>query len=216
MGDAIRTVSQGIDLTDLSLFENGAPYEVFARLRSEAPVYWNELPSGAGFWALTRHAEVQALGRDPFTFSVAKRGNMIFDQFVEESARAPMLLELDPPEHTRYRSLVKSGFSPETVRRLLPMARARMSEIVTAALELGDCDFVEHVAGALPLHVIADLMGCLSSSGRRSTRWPTGSWHSRIPSFPKPAAGRTWSPWMRCAPAPENWPANDALNRVTI
>ena len=159
MGDAIRTVSQGIDLTDLSLFEHGAPYEVFAHLRSEAPVYWNELPSGAGFWALTRHAEVQALGRDPFTFSVAKRGNMIFDQFVEESARAPMLLELDPPEHTRYRSLVKSGFSPETVRRLLPMARARMSEIVTAALELGDCDFVEHVAGALPLHVIADLMG---------------------------------------------------------
>jgi len=118
--DAIRTVGQSIDLTDLSLFEDGAPCEVFAQLRSEAPVYRNESPSGAGFWALTRHADVQALGRDPFSFSVAKRGNMIFDQFVGESARACMLLELDPPEHTRYRSLVKNGFSLETVSRLLP------------------------------------------------------------------------------------------------
>ena len=132
---------------------------MFARLRDEQPVYWNELEGGGGFWALTRHAEVQALGRDPFIFSVERQGNMIFDQFVEVPARARMMLELDPPLHTRYRRLAKVGFSPRAIQRLLPAARARMSDIVDAALESGDCDFVEAVAGALPLHMIGDLMG---------------------------------------------------------
>jgi len=159
MSGAIQADGAGIDLTNLALFENGAPHGVFARLRSEAPVYWNEEAPGSGFWALTRHAEVKALGRDPLTFSVARRGNMIFDQFVGEHQRPRMMLELDPPEHTRYRAFVKSGFSPRSVQRLLPTARARMSEILDAALEVGDCDFVESVAGALPLHMIADLMG---------------------------------------------------------
>ena len=132
---------------------------MFARLRAEQPVYWNELEGGAGFWALTRHEEVQALGRDPFTFSVERQGNMIFDQFVEVPARPRMMLELDPPLHTRYRRLAKVGFSPRAIQRLLPAARARMSEIVDAALQAGDCDFVEAVGGALPLHMIGDLMG---------------------------------------------------------
>ncbi len=132
---------------------------MFARLRAEQPVYWNELDGGAGFWALTRHEEVQALGRDPFTFSVERQGNMIFDQFVEVPARPRMMLELDPPLHTRYRRLAKVGFSPRAIQRLLPAARARMSEIVDAALQAGDCDFVEAVGGALPLHMIGDLMG---------------------------------------------------------
>ena len=132
---------------------------MFARLRAEQPVYWNELDGGAGFWALTQHEEVQALGRDPFTFSVERQGNMIFDQFVEVPARPRMMLELDPPLHTRYRRLAKVGFSPRAIQRLLPAARARMSEIVDAALQAGDCDFVEAVGGALPLHMIGDLMG---------------------------------------------------------
>ena len=148
-----------IDLTDLSLFERGAPYEVFAHLREETPVYWNDLAGNAGFWALTRHAEVQALGRDPTIFSVAERGNMIFDQFGDGHDRAKMMLELDGGPHTRYRSRVKTGFSPASVRRLLPLARERMEMLLSDALEGEDCDFVESVAGALPLHTIADLMG---------------------------------------------------------
>jgi len=157
--EPIPAATPAIDLTDLRLFEGGAPHETFTRLRTEAPVYWNELPSGAGFWALTRHAEVKALGRDPLLFSVAERGNMIFDQFGEGHDRPRMMLELDGPEHSRYRSLVKTGFSPTSMRRLLPIARDRVSQILTRAIELGECDFVEAVAGALPLHMIADLMG---------------------------------------------------------
>ena len=153
------TVVGDIDLTDLALFERGAPHEVFAQLREEAPVYWNDLPDQGGFWALTRHAEVQALGRDPAIFSVSERGNMIFDQFGDGHDRAKMMLELDGDAHTRYRSRVKTGFSPASVRRLLPLARARMTGLLDEALENGDCDFVESVAGALPLHTIADLMG---------------------------------------------------------
>jgi cytochrome P450 len=159
MSQEMATVGRDIDLTDLALFEQGAPHEVFAHLRQEAPVYWNDLPENAGFWALTRHAEVQALGRDPMVFSVAERGNMIFDQFGDGHDRAKMMLELDGGAHTLYRSRVKTGFSPASVRRLLPLARERMTMLLSEALEDEACDFVESVAGALPLHTIADLMG---------------------------------------------------------
>jgi len=148
-----------IDLMDLSLFEDGAPHDVFAELRREAPVYWNERPQGGGFWALLRHADCKAVGRDPQSFSSAQRGNMIFDQFVDDAARPRMMIELDPPAHTRYRGLVKQGFTPAAMARLQPFARAKMDSILERALDAGECDFVSEIAGELPLQMIAELMG---------------------------------------------------------
>ena len=58
-----------IDLTDLDRFAQGAPHEWFDRLRSDAPVYWNEEANSPGFWVVTRHEEVSALNKDWKRFS---------------------------------------------------------------------------------------------------------------------------------------------------
>jgi cytochrome P450 len=58
-----------VDLMDVKWFADGPPHELFARMRAEAPVRWNPLPDGTGFWSLTRHAEIAAVSRDSETFS---------------------------------------------------------------------------------------------------------------------------------------------------
>ena len=64
-----------VDLTDLSYFEDGPPYELFARMRSEASPHWNALTGDEpGFWSFTKAADIAAISRDPATFSSARGG----------------------------------------------------------------------------------------------------------------------------------------------
>ena len=156
MSDGARA---DVDLTDLALFARGAPHELFARLRREAPVHWHPEREGPGFWSLTRHQDVRAVSLDTRSLSSARLGNMIFDQFVKPGDRSRMMIELDPPAHTRQRALVNKGFSPRMIRRLEGFARKVTSELLDRALARGRCDFVSDIAGLLPTQIIAEMMG---------------------------------------------------------
>jgi linalool 8-monooxygenase len=70
------------DLKDPVLYQNRAPHDVFARLRREAPVYWNPETDGPGFWALTRHVDIAEVSRQPVLFSSAHEngGHRIFNE----------------------------------------------------------------------------------------------------------------------------------------
>ncbi|NQZ95350.1 MAG: cytochrome P450 [Myxococcales bacterium] len=147
-----------VDLGDVDLFAKGAPYDVFARLRRDAPVHWNAKADGAGFWNLTRHPDVFAVSQDSTSFSSADRGIMIFDPD-DEAPRPPMMIEMDPPTHTRYRSLVNRAFTPRRVAGLRDYAAKLVEGIVGDALAKRRCDFVRDVAAVLPLQIILEMMG---------------------------------------------------------
>ena len=147
-----------IDLTDLDHFAKGAPHALFARLRRERPVHWNPERDGTGFWSVTRHADVFRVSRDSTTFSSIEKGIMIFEPPAEE-ARPALMIEMDPPRHTRYRGLVNRGFTPRRVAELEGFAQKLVAGIVGRALEKGRCDFVRDVAAELPLQIILELMG---------------------------------------------------------
>ncbi len=107
----------GIDLTDLDRFQRGEHHEMFRRLRAEEPVAWHEVPNGRGFWNVVTHADVTQVNRDSALFSSEKEGVNGFysvDERPENAGelRGVMLLETDPPKHTRYRKLVNKGFTP--------------------------------------------------------------------------------------------------------
>ena len=148
-----------VDLTDLDLYATGPPHEIFRRLRRESPVYWNAEGDGSGFWAITRHADVLEVSRDPETFSSERRGIMIFDESFETSGRQRMMMEMDPPRHTHYRALVNRGLTPRRIMALEPFARRAFGEALDRALETGSCDFVSEIAASLPLQIITEMMG---------------------------------------------------------
>src|SRR5262245_21950097 len=152
-----------VDLADLALFERGIPHAVFARLRREAPVYWNPGRDG-GFWTLVRHEDVCAANRDARRFSSERRGVMMFDQAAladPASAGDParMMIEIDPPRHTRYRRLVNRGFTPRMVAALEPRMREIARSAVDEAAGRGAVDFAARLANRLPVQVICELMG---------------------------------------------------------
>jgi cholest-4-en-3-one 26-monooxygenase len=149
-----------LDLTEPGLYRGGFPHETFTRLRREAPVWWQASPAGfagadAGFWVLSKYADVQAANRDSELFG-ALDGPSLADR---PEMRGTMLVSMDGREHTRLRRLISAGFTPRMVARLEEQMRRWAASVVDAALARGTCNFVEEVAYQLPMHVIADIVG---------------------------------------------------------
>ena len=149
-----------VDLTNLDTFVAGVPFEAFDLLRHEAPVFWQDEKDGPGFWNLTRYPDVVTVNRDYATYSSYRSGSLVMEYGEEELAQQRMMmLNMDPPMHTRYRLLVNKGFTPRMIGQLEEQARQRTTDIIDTICERGECDFVTDVAAELPLQVIADLMG---------------------------------------------------------
>ena len=149
-----------VDLANRDNFVPAVPHEMLAVLRREAPVFWHDETEGKGFWAVTRYEDVVNVNRDNETYSSARGSALITDLDEQDLAQQRlMMLNMDPPMHTRYRLLVNKGFTPRTVGRLEERARELVNEIIDQVSEKGECDFVTDVAAELPLQMIAEIMG---------------------------------------------------------
>ncbi len=149
-----------IDLTKSEHFVEAVPHHWFAELRRQAPVFWHEEDDGPGFWAVTKYDDCVAVNRDYEHFSSAKKATFLWE--IPEEALAQqqlMMLNMDPPLHTRYRRLVNKGFTPRMVNQLEEKIHQTADEIIDAVIEKGACDFVTDLSAELPLVVIADLLG---------------------------------------------------------
>jgi cytochrome P450 len=130
------------------------PYECWRRLRDEAPVYRNDRYD---FYALSRFADVEAASRDARSFSSAH--GTVLELMSPTPGRSGMLIFMDPPDHTRMRSLVSRAFTPRRVTRLEDRIRELCNRFLDAALEQPSFDFVQDFAARLPAMVIASLFG---------------------------------------------------------
>ena len=149
-----------IDLTDSRPYAEGVPHHWFEFLRKNDPVWWQEESDGPGFWAVTSHADCTQVNRDYEHFSSAKKATFIWDLPDDELAQQQMLmLNMDPPLHTRYRRLVNKGFTPKMVNQLHERINAAADRIIDSVIEEGRADFVTDMAAELPLVVIAELLG---------------------------------------------------------
>jgi cholest-4-en-3-one 26-monooxygenase len=161
-----------MSLDDIDLlagtWEEGVPHEAFDRLRAEDPVHWHPEPDGPGFWAVTRHADVVTVSRDPETFS-SELGTVFIDTQTEEALVQQRLtiLNMDPPKHNRFRRLVSKGFTPRVVARLEEQIVERAERIMDGVSEKGECEFVTDVAAQLPLQIICDMIGVPESDWDR-------------------------------------------------
>jgi cholest-4-en-3-one 26-monooxygenase len=161
-----------IDLTDSKPFATGVPHHWFAFLRKNAPVWWHEEADGPGFWAVTSHAECTQVNRDFEHFSSARRATYIWELADDDLAQQQMLmLNMDPPLHTRYRRLVNKGFTPRMVNQLHDRINAAADTIIDSVIEQGRADFVTDIAAELPLVVIAELLGVPNEDRHRMFDW---------------------------------------------
>lgn len=160
-------VVEDIDLKNPDIYEAGLPLEAFARLRREDPVHWNPESDGAGFWAVTRHADICEVSRQPLLFSSAYEngGHRIFNENevgltnAGESGMGIPLISRDPPTHTQYRKVVMPALSPVKIEGIEDRIHARAERLIDA-IPLGEqVDLVQALSAPLPLMTLAELLG---------------------------------------------------------
>ncbi|HEV8275548.1 MAG TPA: cytochrome P450 [Streptosporangiaceae bacterium] len=169
------------DFTDPDLYTTRVPMDEFAELRRTAPVWWNAQPRGAsgfdddGYWVVTRHADVLEVSRSSDLYSSQEKTAIIrHAQAVTPEAldmQRLILLNIDPPQHTKLRGIVSQGFTPRAIGRLREALTARAERIVRVAVADGTGDFVTDVAAELPLQAIAELLGIPQEDRRKIFAW---------------------------------------------
>ncbi|MEO5840008.1 MAG: cytochrome P450 [Acidimicrobiales bacterium] len=153
-----------IDLLDPDRFQRGEHHEMFKVLRDTDPgIHWHDEPGGTGFWSVTRIDHLHEVNRNTDVFSSNAGGTQIADPPPGDMRSAVnrdyLMLDMDPPKHTRYRKLVNRGFTPRMIGLLDDYLLNRTRIIVDGVSEKGQCDFVTDIAAELPLQAIAEMMG---------------------------------------------------------
>ena len=154
-GETVQTTEAGEvywDPFDIEIDTD--PYEVWRRLRDDHPVYRNDRYD---FWALSRFDDVEAAHRDVKTFSSA-HGTVLEIMGPHTMATGQMIF-LDPPEHTRLRTLVSRAFTPRRIGALETRIRALCDDFLDAAGANPRFDYVQDFGARLPAMVIASLLG---------------------------------------------------------
>jgi cholest-4-en-3-one 26-monooxygenase len=157
-------MSPDINLIDPDTYRlGGAPHDQFTWLRANEPVFWhaNGGASGwPGFWAITRHEDIAYVSRRPTIFSSRQR-LALFGEPADGQLQLQrlMMLNMDPPQHTRQRAFVNRGFTPRMVGRLEKYVREVCDSLIDDVEQRADADFVRDIAAPLPLYIFCDLMG---------------------------------------------------------
>jgi cytochrome P450 len=163
-------------------YVDGVPYAALGRLRAESAVVWMDepavppWPAGPGFWGVLRHAEIKTVMRDPTTYSSHAKATQIADppdratlEFVRQ-----MMLNQDPPVHSRLRRMLGRAFTPKAIARLEDRIAGWARELVDSVAADGGCDFAE-LAADLPLQTLAEIFGV-----PQQDRWLMYDWSNRV------------------------------------
>jgi cholest-4-en-3-one 26-monooxygenase len=171
-----------IDIYDQDVYVKGVPHDRFRVLRAEAPVYFHPEPGGPGFWAVTKYEDVVSVSKNPQTFSSYRGGTNIQDYPPDNLDMIRMLmLNMDPPQHNKFRRLTSTGFTPRMIARMEEYIRRSSAAIIDEVAQRGECDFVTSIAAELPLQVIADIMGI-----PKEDRHKVFDWSNRLIGFDDP------------------------------
>ncbi|MGY9083563.1 MAG: cytochrome P450 [Acidimicrobiales bacterium] len=158
------------DITSHDAYTHGVPHATFDRLRAESPVFWTEETEGSGFWSILRYDDALAVSRDVASFTSSK-GIRLEEMDEEETQARLTMMELDPPEHTRYRRLVSKGFTRRSVESYEEQIRELAVEVIEAALEQDEFDFVHAIAEQLPMRMLGKLLGTSDDDGHKLVAW---------------------------------------------
>ena len=211
----MTTMTRGLEQIDLVTPElyatRGYPWEEWALLRREAPVYWYDRPGVTPFWAITRYDDIQHISRDPETFISSQRlvirsAGSGDGGANDPSLTVPNLINMDPPEHGKYRNATSRRFSPRGMRLLEDRIDEIAEDVVDdVAAHLVDqltnrqeADFVRDVAARMPLAAICELLAVDRDSWEDLFRWTNEFLGSEDPEYQQGRTRReTWQAGMR-------------------
>jgi cytochrome P450 len=172
-----------LDLSDLDLWAEGPPHELFHRLRHEDGLHWSDLgdfPDEGGFWSVVRFDDIATVGRDHEAFSSARSIILVDKLAAEPGAPDPidlsqnMMITQDPPRHDRLKALVQRAFTPKRALDHTERMREIINLVYDRALEHhpdGRLDLVNDVGVHVPAMVIGDMLGAPREDADQLVDW---------------------------------------------
>jgi len=173
--------------------DHGYPHHVWTRLRREDPVHWYDRTEGPPFWAITKHADIVEISKQPEKF--LNGTTLVIPHLPEEPNDPrfpPTLIQLDPPKHGIYRQLVSKRFTPRYLRTMHTDIERIGKEIVDKLVVhggRGECDFVNEVSKPLPIAVIAWMLGVPRADWEKLFDWTNRTIGAGDPEYQE--AGKT-------------------------
>jgi cytochrome P450 len=142
-----------------------SPYDIYRRMREEAPVYYDEEHD---FYALTRHEDVAAGFKDFETYSSASGIDLAQVQSDEPPPQS--IIFMDPPEHRAMRSLVNKVFTPRAITALKPMVIEQIDRYLANA-NPEQFDVVQDFSALFPVEVITRMLGVPAEHRQQVRIW---------------------------------------------
>ncbi len=162
-----------LDIASAEHYEaHGYPHPEWTYLRRHAPVFWYDRPNVDPFWAITRHADIIELSKQPERFLNEPRIAVFTNEMPPPEERSVRhLLNMDPPDHGKYRNVASKQFTPRVVRGLTEKVERITREVLDEAAQLETCDFVQNVSAPITIAVIAEMLGVPPSDRALLFRW---------------------------------------------
>jgi cytochrome P450 len=171
--ESARRDRSDLDLVAPARLED--PYEIYARLRREAPVFYS---AKLDAWLVSRYEDVATVLKDPERFSSAgvlkvrpEPPPEVRAVLAEGIPYVPTLLDNDPPGHARFRNLVNKAFAPQRVQALEQQIYAIADDLIAGFVRSGGTDLMERFAFPLPIYVIAGILGLPREDVPELKRW---------------------------------------------
>jgi cytochrome P450 len=151
---------------------NGYPHGEWKYLRKHAPLFWYERPNFDPFWVVTKHADVVWLGKQPERLRNEPR-LAVFpnDLLPPEGREVRHLLNMDPPDHAKYRRAASKRFTPRAVQGWEPKVRRITRDVIDRAAQQERIDFVADVSAPITIAVIALMLGVPERDWPLLFRW---------------------------------------------
>lgn len=142
------TSARKLDLLDHALYE-GDPQPTYAWLRQNEPVYWDETNE---LWAISRHADIVAISRDPDRFSSAKGSR-------PNSNGSGSMIDNDDPKHIAFRHIFQKEITPRGAKKFVSQIDRIVDDIFRGLSGRREFDLVKEIAIPLPVRVIVETLG---------------------------------------------------------
>ncbi len=149
----------------------GYPHAEWTWLRKHAPVFWYDRPDFDPFWAITKHADIVEIGKNPKDFIIKPRIAVFDRASVAPDPTENHLLTMDPPEHARYRQVASKWFTPRTVKVWERKVQQVTREVLDKAAAKRELDFVAEVSAPITIAVIALMLGVPEEDWHLLFRW---------------------------------------------
>ena len=173
---------RNFDLTDLILFTKGdEPYQHFANLRNNAPVYFHETgpeDSEPGFWVLTKYKDIEFVSKNQEIFSSQLAGGTALTHGFEQQDDLPLyrstmdhMLSLDGMLHLSMRNPHMAYFNPKYVSNLRKKVELKVDQLLDQIAPLGRCNLVEAVSAEVPMFTLCEMLGVPEEDRPKIIEW---------------------------------------------